>query len=173
MTSTATSTVQTARESRSFRWNRRAGYAATYLVLGISCVIFLYPMLLMLVNSFKSDSEMYVNPAGMPLQWTVASYGKIFQYHGGLWLNYINSLIIAGTSTVIAVFICAMAGFAFAKYRFPGRDLLFALLLATMMVPPEITIPGLYVLFAKLQWINTLQVQILPTVTPVLRLFLV
>lgn len=173
MASTTGSTVQAPREIHSLHWNRSAGYVATYLVLGISCVVFLYPMLLMLVNSFKSDSEIYVNPAGLPLQWTLASYGKIFEFHGGLWLNYINSLIIAGTSTVIAVLFCAMAGFAFAKYHFRGRDQLFALLLATMMVPPEINMPGLYLLFAKLQWVNTLQVQILPTMTPVLGLFLV
>jgi len=146
---------------------------AAHLALVLACLLFLYPMALMTINSFKADAEMYVNPAGFPQRWTLQSYGKIFQYHGGMWINYVNSVIIAVTSTVLAVFLCALAAFAFAKYRFKGRNLIFSLLLATMMVPPEITIPGLYVIFAKLQWINTLRAQILPTITPVLGLFLI
>jgi len=155
------------------RTERTAWQAGTYLLLALSCLAFLYPMALMVVNSFKSDAEMYVNSAGLPLRWTLESYGKIFRYHGGMWINYLNSIIIAVTSTLLSVFLCALAAFAFAKYRFRGRDLLFSLLLATMMVPPEITIPGLYMLFAKLQWVNTLRAQILPTITPVLGLFLI
>ena len=146
--------------------------AGAYAVLVFTSLVFLFPMALMLINSFKADAEMYVNPARLPIEWTIESYGRIFEFHGGLWLNYINSVIIAGASTLVAIAVCAMAAFAFAKYRFRGRNLLFSMLLATMMVPPEITIPGLYILFARLQWINTLQIQILPTVTPVLGLFL-
>jgi ABC-type glycerol-3-phosphate transport system permease component len=156
-----------------YRTERTAWQAGAYLLLALTCLAFLYPMALMVVNSFKSDAEMYVNSAGLPLRWTLESYGKIFRYHGGMWINYLNSIIIAVTSTLLSVFLCALAAFAFAKYRFRGRNLLFSLLLATMMVPPEITIPGLYVLFAKLQWINTLRAQILPTITPVLGLFLI
>jgi len=155
------------------RTERTTWRAGAYLLLALTCIAFLYPMALMVVNSFKSDAEMYVNSAGLPLRWTLESYGKIFRYHGGMWINYLNSIIIAVTSTGLSVFLCALAAFAFAKYRFRGRNLLFSLLLATMMVPPEITIPGLYVLFAKLQWINTLRAQILPTITPVLGLFLI
>ena len=155
------------------RTERTTWRAGAYLLLALTCIAFLYPMALMVVNSFKSDAEMYVNSAGLPLRWTLESYGKIFRYHGGMWINYLNSIIIAVTSTGLSVFLCALAAFAFAKYRFRGRNLLFSLLLATMMVPPEITIPGLYMLFAKLQWVNTLRAQILPTITPVLGLFLI
>jgi ABC-type glycerol-3-phosphate transport system permease component len=163
----------TPRTGRRYRAEQTARQAGGHLLLVLACIAFLYPMALMAVNSFKADAEMYVNPAGLPQRWTLESYGKIFQYHGGMWINYINSIIIAVTSTVVSVFLCALAAFAFAKYRFRGRNLIFSLLLATMMVPPEITIPGMYVMFAKLQWINTLRAQILPTITPVLGLFLI
>jgi ABC-type glycerol-3-phosphate transport system permease component len=116
---------------------------------------------------------MYRNPAGAPIQWTLASYDQIFKFHGGLWINFVNSVIIALCSTLLAVFLCALAAYAFAKYRFRGRNLIFTLLLATMMVPPEIIIPGQFIMFARLQWINTLRVQILPTATPILGLFLI
>ena len=145
----------------------------TYLILIGAGILSIYPMIIMFINSFKSDQEMYINPAGLPIQWTLDSYGKVFQYHNGLWINLINAIIISLISTVVAVFLCAMAAYAFAKYRFWGRNVLFALLLATFMIPPEIIIPGQYILFAKLHWINTLQIQILPTITPVLGLFFI
>ena len=156
------------RHSRRYRDEYTAKQIAATFGLVLACLLFLYPMALMAINSFKSDAEMYLNPAGLPRAWTLESYGKIFKYHGGLWWNYVNSVVIAASSTALAVFLCALAAFAFAKYPFRGRNLIFSLLLATMMVPPEIVIPGLYVLFAKLQWINTLRAQILPTITPVL-----
>jgi ABC-type glycerol-3-phosphate transport system permease component len=162
-----------AKHTGHYRAERTAKQVGAHLLLVLACVALLYPMALMAVNSFKADAEMYVNPAGLPRRWTLESYGKIFQFHGGMWINYINSIIIAVTSTVLSVFLCALAAFAFAKYRFRGRNLIFSLLLATMMVPPEITIPGMYVMFAKLQWINTLRAQILPTITPILGLFLI
>jgi len=130
-------------------------------------------MLLMFMNSFKSNTEMYRNPYGPPENWTLASYGMIFTHQTQLWRNFVTSAIVAGSSTAIALFLCAMAGFGFAKYRFKGREFIFACLLATFMVPPEITIPGLYIIFARLHWINKLQAQILPTITSILGLFFI
>jgi len=156
-----------------YRIRRTITRVGVYSVLIIACIISVYPMALMFINSFKSDNEMYFNPAGPPLRWTLESYGKIFQYHGGLWRNFIISVIVSGSSTILALFLCSLAAFGFAKYHFKGRDSIFFLLLATIMVPQEITIPGLYIIFAKLHWLNTLQVQILPLITPVLGLFLI
>lgn len=158
----------------SSRRKERISRITVYLILIVACLAFVAPMLLMLQNSFKSDAEMYVNPVGLPDNWTLISYARLFGYEGQQFMrNYGNSVIIAGVSTVVAVIFCSLAAFAFSKYRFKGDSLIFAALLATMMVPPEITIPGLYITFAKIGWINTLQVQILPTITPVLGLFLI
>lgn len=153
---------------------RKIEKIATYTVLTIAAAIFLAPMLVMLQNSFKSDAEMYINPVRPPIEWTLVSYARLFGYQGQqLIRNYVNSVVIAGSSTVLAVIFCAMAGYAFSKYRFRGDAVIFALLLATMMVPPEITMPGLYIIMARFGWINTLQAQILPTITPILGLFLI
>ena len=153
---------------------RQIARVAIYVMLVFAALVFLAPMLVMLMNSFKSDAEMYINPVGLPMEWTLVSYARLFGYEGQqLIRNYMNSVVIAGASTILAVVFCAMAGFAFAKYRFRGDSVLFALLLATMMVPPEITMPGLYIIMARFGWINTLQAQILPTITPILGLFLI
>jgi ABC-type glycerol-3-phosphate transport system permease component len=150
-----------------------AARTLAYGILLVWCLLSLYPMGLMVVNSFKSDDEMHINPAGLPVEWTWQSYESIFRYHGGLWRNFVVSAVVTVSATVISVFLSAMAAFAFAKYHFKGRELIFALLLATMMVPPEITIPGLYLVFARLRWLNTLQALILPATTSVLGLFLI
>jgi ABC-type glycerol-3-phosphate transport system permease component len=170
----ATATYTSSSRTSGMAFQQRAAKIAIYVLLILAAIIFLAPMLVMLMNSFKSDAEMYVNPVGLPIEWTLVSYQRLFGYEGQqLIRNYANSVVIAGTSTILAVLFCAMAGFAFSKYRFRGDAVLFALLLATMMVPPEITMPGLYIVMARFGWINTLQAQILPTITPILGLFLI
>jgi len=143
------------------------------VVLIIFSLLSLYPMALMLVNSFKSNGEIVINAAGWPQQWVLSGYADIFSVHGGLWKNYLIGMIVAGSSTIISVILCAMAAFAFAKYKFKGRAVIFAGLLAMMMIPSEITIPGLYLFFAKLKLLNTLYALILPTITPIIGLFLI
>ncbi len=171
MTAT-TSTVGTTRPA-----SGRAGYKvqviAANAILMLVVVVSLYPMAMMVINSFKSDTEINWNPANLPAQWTLASYAAIFEYHSGLLRNFVNSAIISIVSTILAVFLASLAAFAFAKYCFWGRDLIFALLLGTLMVPFEITIPPLYLIFAKLHWLNTLQVQIVPTVASVFGMFMI
>jgi ABC-type glycerol-3-phosphate transport system permease component len=154
------------------RWARPA-LGATYLVLAVMVILSLYPFAMMLINSFKSDSEILRNPASLPRTWTLDSYTSLFTYHGGAWVNFLNAVIVACSSTLITVVITAMAAFAFAKYTFVGRELIFTLLMLTLMVPPQITIPPLYLMFAKIGWLNTLQVQIVPTITSVFGLFMV
>ena len=154
------------------RWARPA-LVATYLVLAVMVILSLYPFAMMLINSFKSDTEILRNPAAPPQAWTLDSYTSLFTYHGGAWVNFLNAVIVACSSTLITVVIVAMAAFAFAKYTFAGRELIFTLLMLTLMVPPQITIPPLYLMFAKIGWLNTLQVQIVPTITSVFGLFMV
>jgi len=155
------------------RWREIFSKWISIFILSLSSIISLYPLVMMAINSFKSDAEMNFNSVGLPINWTLASYAQIFIHHDGLWRNFINSVIISLSSTILAVIICAMAAFAFSKYQFRGRNTIFMILLATMMVPPEIIMPGQYLMFAKLQWINTLKIQILPGITPVLGLFFI
>lgn len=160
-----------------FQWNyttqRRVARVAIYLFLSLFCVISMYPMVIMILNSFKSNTEIFTNPAGLPREWTLSSYEEIFAYHSGLWRNYIVSIIVAVATTIGSVFLSALAAFSFAKFKFLGRDLIFGLLLAAMMVPMEINIPGRYILFAKMDLLNSIPALILPKLTPIIGLFLI
>ncbi len=156
-----------------YRARRYLTTTAAYLLLAVVLVESLYPMVMMVLNSFKTDSDVVANPIGLPIPPTLVSYRTMINYHSGVWVNFLDSAVVSVVSTIFAVFFAAMAGFALAKYRFRGRNLIFGALLATLMVPSEITIPGLYLLFARLEWLNTYQVQILPTIPTVFGLFLV
>lgn len=158
--------------SRPRRKMRAVLLAASYLLLILVCVLSLYPALMMLLNSFKSNSEILTNPGGLPIHWTLANYITILGGSQSLVQQFWNSVLVTVVTTLLSLFFSALAAFAFAKYRFPGRNLLFFLLLATIMVPLEITIPPQYLLFAQVGWINTYQVQILPFVVPVFGVFL-
>ena len=82
-------------------------------------------------------------------------------------------MVVAIFTTLGSVFLCALAAFSFAKFKFFGRNLIFAALLATMMVPMELNIPGRYLLFAKLDLLNSIPALILPKLTPIIGLFLI
>jgi ABC-type glycerol-3-phosphate transport system permease component len=139
---------------------------------GLAALVFCYPLVQMLVNAFKSNDEIVSNPGGLPRVWTLASFADLADPHRWLLRNLANAVLVAAGSTAFAVVLCAAAAFAFAKLRFRGSGLVFALLLATMMVPPEVVYPGQFILFSRLGLIDTLAVQVLPTITPVLGLFL-
>ena len=151
-------------------WRHWAVHAALLVAVAGS----LYPFALMLLNSFKTDTEVLRNTAGWPIAPTLASYRALLTYEGSQVVrSFANSVLIATVSTLLAVFIAALAAFAFAKLRFRGRNVLFGALLATLMVPYEVTLPPLFIMFARLGWLTTYQVQILPTVASVFGLFMI
>lgn len=155
-------------------------FSLAHLVLLVVMIFSLYPVFMMVINSFKHDSEIERNSSGLPIEWTLDSYTSAFSLAGestsggtGLWRNFINSVIVAVISTLAAVLVVSMAAFAFAKYKFKGRNFLFAMLIATMMVPFEITIPPLHLIFSRLHWLNTYQGLIVPTIASAFGLFMV
>jgi ABC-type glycerol-3-phosphate transport system permease component len=147
------------------------------LIIGTILVLFtavmIYPYLMMFFGSFKTGTELSRNPAWFPRQFTFANYVTLFTYNGGLMVRtFFNGVYIASVYIVITTYVTAMAAFAFAKYRFKGRDLFFTILLCTMMVPRDILIPPLFIMFSKVGMLNTYSVQILPFVANVFGLFL-
>ena len=75
--------------------------------------------------------------------------------HGNFYISFWNSFYIATVVTAVSLLTCAMAAYAFARLRFPGNNVLFAVFLATMMVPMQLTIIPLYIILGWLHWIDT------------------
>lgn len=151
---------------------RKQTIALNAVLLLFSCVM-LYPILLMFFDSFKTAQELSSNPAWIPQQPTVQNYIDLFHYNGGQIIRtFFNSVFVASIHTILVLLVSSLAAFAFAKYRFKGKNAIFFILLATMMIPGELLIPPTYILFAKIGWISTLKIQIIPGIAKVLSLFL-
>lgn len=88
-----------------------------------------------------------------------------------MWQNFCNSVVVSVVGTLLTIFFCSLAGYAFAKFRFPGRDGLFFLLLFTMIIPPEVCIVPLYVVMQKLHWINSMLSLIIPRAATAVGIF--
>ena len=127
----------------------------------------------MIMGSFKTASELRANAAGIPIAFTLENYLALLSFSGGIVVrSYLNSLFISSAHTILVIALSSMAGYAFEKYRFKGRNLIFAALLATMMIPVEMNIPPLYIMFSKIGWLSSFQIQILPGIANVFAMFM-
>jgi multiple sugar transport system permease protein len=120
-------------------WGSRA---ALYLVLGGGALLVAFPFLWMVLTSFKSLHESNAYPPSLlPQTWRWENYTEAwFTPPSTLGRYLLNSTVIAVAGTGIQVLIATLAAFAFARLRFPGRNALFLLVLATTMVPGEVTL---------------------------------
>jgi multiple sugar transport system permease protein len=142
----------------------RLGPLARHALLIAVAAILLLPFYWMLVSALKSNNEIFARPLQWwpdPIQWK--NFGDTI---GSRYFPYLrllgNSVFFAGGVTIGTVLSCAAVGYGFARLRFPGRDLLFGITLATLMIPPIVTFIPTYVLFSKLQLIGGYTPLILP-----------
>lgn len=118
--------------------------AAIYLVLGIVAFVMSLPFLWMLLSSFKPNSELFhYPPVWIPSQWVLDHYVRAFQA-APFGRYFFNSAVTGIGATLVNLFFTSLAGFAFAKYRFPYKNVLFFALIATMMVPFHVILVPLF-----------------------------
>lgn len=142
-------------------------------ILIAASLIVLFPVFIMLIDSCKTGSELAKNSWGIPKNWTFANYADLVKYNSGtLVRSYFNSIFVATTHTALALLFSTLAAFAFAKCDFKGKNLIFVILLATMMVPSEITMPGIFLMFSKLKAMNTYSIQIFPGIASVFCMYM-
>ncbi len=140
------------------------------LILGAICMII--PFLWMISTSLKTSSATFVfPPEWIPKDPSLESYHQVFETVPMVRF-FMNSIFIALVSTFFQVLICAMAGYAFAKIEFKGREVLFYIYLATLMVPQQVTLTPLFIIMTKLGWANTYQALILPGIFSAFGTFL-
>lgn len=124
--------------------------------------IFLFPAFWVLLSSLKTQSELFTYPLTFfPERVTIGNYINAFQ--SGRFVTYIgNSAFVAVVSTFITVMINTMAGYAFSKYHFRGRDLIFYLMIATLMIPLQVIMIPIFLLEKNIGLLNTLWGIIIP-----------
>jgi pectin-derived oligosaccharide transport system permease protein len=131
------------------------------LILG-ACVV-VYPLLWMLGSSLKPEAEIFGTASIWPTHWQFDNYVKGWNGLPGTFGRFfLNSAVVSTLAVIGNVSTCSFAAYAFARLRFAGKRLWFALMLGTLMLPYHATLVPQYVLFLHLGWIDT----ILPLVAP-------
>jgi multiple sugar transport system permease protein len=148
------------------------GKSFTYLLLLLGAAIMVVPFIWMVSTSLKANEfVLTMPPQFIPRPATLDSYRRLFELFP-MGRMFANSLIVATAVTIGQLVTCSMAAYAFSRMRFRGRDALFLLYLATLMVPFQVTITPLFILMRILGWINTYQGIILPGVFSAFGTFL-
>ena len=142
------------------------------LLLAVIIVICCFPFVLMISGSFKEDYEIFtLTPNILPRSFSLSKYQELFRQWPFL-SAMANSVIVTVITTLGACLFCTMAGFTFAKYRFPGKNFLFMLVLATLMLPLETRLVPTYLLFRAMGGANKLWSLILPGLVPAFGIFM-
>ena len=137
-------------------------YHAICLIL---VVVMIYPVLWMIMSSFKTQSGIFRGSLSLlPKEWAFQNYVEGWRGFGRFTFGVFfgNSFIIAVVSTLGTMASAALVGYGFARVRFAGRNILFGVMLSTMMLPSQIIMVPQYLIFHKLGWINTF----LPLIVP-------
>lgn len=144
----------------------------TLALLIIGAIVVMFPILVMASMSFKEQNEIYSKTFYLlPKAPTLKNY-VIGWKEGGFGQFFGNSLIIASIRVTVTVIINAMAGFAFSKYNFKGKNFLFMIILSAMMIPDQIRMIPLYTLMHSVGLIDTYASVILPSLGATFGTFL-
>lgn len=151
------------RAHRGSRLGRVVRRGITHLVLIFFGVIFLIPFLWLVSTSLKTDPQIFL----FPPRW-IPNPVTTNQYHLALttipfFMYTRNSLVYCLFTVVGVVFSCSFVAYGLARVRWPGRDLLFLLTIATMLLPFEVTLVPLFIIFRTLGWVGTFLPLIVPT----------
>ena len=144
-------------------WQRRLSQVLIYVALAFLSVLFLMPLIWMVLTSLMPLAQVGKIPPEWipnPVQWE--NYAKaldVWNFGRSFW----NTVFITALSMIGSILSCTMVAYSFARLRFPGREMLFMLLLSTMMLPYAVTMVPLYIGYSKIGWVNTYMPLILPT----------
>jgi ABC-type glycerol-3-phosphate transport system permease component len=138
---------------------RRAAYPViVYGLMVAGAIIFIFPFIWMVSTSLKDPPQIFVYPPiwiPNPIHWENYVQGWFGNPLMPFTLFLRNTLIITINNMIGNLFSCSLAAYGFARLRGRGKNLLFMLVLATMMVPSEVTLIPTYILFTKIHWVNT------------------
>jgi multiple sugar transport system permease protein len=150
------------RIGQSQRLRQRLGKVAGYLAAIVIAVLFLLPLFWMISSSLKPDYQVLEFPPRWlpdPIRW--ANYPEALTYVP-FGRYALNTLFVTGMTIVGHVVSCTLVAYAFARLRAPGKNVLFVVLLATMMLPYPVTMIPIYVGFKTLGWVNSFKPLIVP-----------
>jgi len=154
-----------------YRVKQKIGRSAKYLILCILVFVCIFPIVWMCMISVKNITESISGFNSLKVSNpTFANFERLFKQIP-IMSNLFNSIFSTTMGTLTTVFFCALAGFAFAKYKFPGRDFLFLFVIATMLIPPEVGAIPQFIIMRKLGLINSLWSLVVPRIATAVGIF--
>ncbi|GAB2567273.1 carbohydrate ABC transporter permease [Gracilibacillus alcaliphilus] len=143
-----------------------------HLMLIVGAVVMITPFLWMVLTSMKSFGEaMQVPITILPQEWLLENYAEVFA-SVDLLRYYFNTFVVTLGRTLAQIVLCSLAAFAFARMDFPGRNVLFILILSVLMVPMQIILIPNYGILTALGWIDTFYALIVPGMFSAFGVFL-
>ena len=154
------------------RFGQRLGVAALHIVVIGGALLTVSPIAFMIYSSFKTTTEIFTLPPWLPpAEWSFKNYDILLtKWPFPYW--YINSIVYAAVVTVFVLFFCSLAGFAFAKYHFRAKNVLFIILIGSTMIPFQLILIPLFILMSRIDWINHPASMIVPWMAPAFGIFL-
>jgi multiple sugar transport system permease protein len=148
------------------------GLALLYVALSIGALLMAAPLLMMLLTSLKTPGEaLRIPPTIVPARPTLDAYRTVLtQAPFFTWFR--NSVIVSVSVTALILFTSSLGGYIFAKFSFPGRNVLFILLLTTLMVPFPVILVPIYLIVNQLGLLNSLLALIVPSMVSAFGIFL-
>lgn len=144
-----------------------------YFGLGIFAALVSGPLIWMILSSFKGSQELWqFPPTFWPHKPTIGGYHIVFS-RMPFFRYFVNSIIVSVSASLLSLFTSSLAGYVFAKLRFRGRDTIFVLVLASMMIPSQVTLVPNYMIIRWLGWLNTYWALILPQGISVFGIFMI
>lgn len=154
-----------------FKTKQRLWKALIYLMMIVIVVVCLFPVLWSCIISIKSVGEKVSGFHALSVTTpTLANYERLFELVP-IWQHLGNSVFTSVAGTLTTLFFCALAGFVFAKYHFPGREALFYFVVATMTIPAEVGSVPLFLIMKNMNLINSLWSLILPRLATAVGVF--
>src|SRR5262245_27150612 len=154
----------TTRRMSAMRWRRRLGALLSHALLIVVAALFLVPFLWLVITSLKPTNQIFTDPLTWvpdPILWS--NYPKALTDTAFPFLRLLsNTVYYSVLSTIGAVLSCTIVAYAFARMEFRGRNLLFGITLATMMLPGIVTLIPTYVMFRLFGWVGTYAPLIVP-----------
>ncbi|WP_069998676.1 carbohydrate ABC transporter permease [Cellulosilyticum sp. I15G10I2] len=148
-----------------------------YLMIILISLVFIFPLIWMIVSSFKIDEHIYRDIGSIYAfiprtnDLTLKPYQELLSMYN-VFRNMLNSLFYASATVLLGLLINSLAGYALAKFNFPFKNAILILIIALMIVPIEATILPLYLVVFRLKLVNTIAGYLLPFVTNVMNIFL-
>lgn len=179
-------------EATGGRWSRLGSHSLAHLLLIVSSLAMLLPFVWMLATSFRDTLEITRDPYGFvpqiftpgfgepgtPTEGEALTIGRVFANYVEAWRSapfgryFFNTVFVALSCVVGVVVTSALAAFAFARMEFRGRDVIFMVFLAMMMVPEPVYLVPSFIIMARLHWLDTYYALIVPWTVKVFSIFL-